>query len=121
MTVGSALAFDIAAVLIHEASHGAAARWLGYRPQPFTGLRPPRIGVRIAGKVPPAADALIALAGPSGNLLAALLLLAVQQRSAALVVGLLGVLSLLPWPARNDGARALAAARRHRAAAKAKS
>ena len=119
MTVGSALAFDIAAVLIHEASHGAAARWLGYRPQPFTGLRPPRIGVRIAGKVPPAADALIALAGPSGNLLAALLLLAVQQRSAALVVGLLGVLSLLPWPARNDGARALAAARRHRAAAKA--
>ena len=71
--------------------------------------------------MPPAADALIALAGPAGNLLAALLLLAVQQRSAALVVGLLGVLSLLPWPARNDGARALSAARRHRAAAKAKS
>ena len=45
----------------------------------------------------------------------------VRITAAALVVGLLGVLSLLPWPARNDGARALAAARRHRAAAKAKS
>jgi hypothetical protein len=64
--------------------------------------------------------AVIALAGPSGNLVLALLLLAVQQRSAALVVGLLGVLSSLPWPAGNDGARALAAARRHRATAKGK-
>ena len=43
------------------------------------------------------------------------------EREAALMVGLLGVLSLVPWPARNDGARALAAARRHRATAKPKS
>jgi hypothetical protein len=118
MTPGAAIAFDIAAVLIHEASHGAAARWLGYEPQPFIGLRPPRIGVRIQGPVQPAADALIALAGPCGNLAAALLMLAVQQREAALLFGLLGVASLLPWPARNDGARALAAARQHRERAK---
>ena len=114
MTLGAALAFDIAAVLIHEASHGAAARWLGYEPQPFIGLWPPRLGVRIEGPVQPAADALIALAGPCGNLAAALLMFTVQQQEAALLFGLLGVASLLPWPARNDGARALAAARRHR-------
>jgi hypothetical protein len=114
MTFGALLALDIAAVLIHEASHGAAARWLGYEPQLFVGLRPPRVGVRIRGPVQPAADALIALAGPCGNLAAAFLMLAVQQGEAALLFGLLGAASLLPWPARNDGARALAAARRHR-------
>jgi len=70
--------------------------------------------VRIEGPVQPAADALIALAGPCGNLAAALLMFTVQQQEAALLFGLLGVASLLPWPARNDGARALAAARRHR-------
>ena len=66
------------------------------------------------GAVHPAADALIALAGPAGNLVAALLLVSAQQRTAALVFALLGVVSLLPWPARNDGAHALAAVRQHR-------
>jgi hypothetical protein len=111
------LAVDIAAVLIHEAAHGAAARWLGYDAQPFVGLRPLRVGVRIKGPIQPAADALIALAGPVGNLAAALLLVALQQREAALIFGLFGVASLLPWPTRNDGAHALAAARRHRGSA----
>jgi hypothetical protein len=109
------MAFEVAAVLIHEASHGAAARWLGYEPELFAGRRPPRIGVRIRGPVPPAADALIALAGPVGNLAAALLLAGIQQREAALIFGLFGFASLLPWPTRNDGAHALAAVRRHRA------
>jgi len=114
VTFQAALVFDLAAVFIHEASHGAAARWLGYRTKPFAGLRPPRIGLRVKGPVQPAADALIALAGPIGNLVAAFLLLAVEQRQAAFVFALLGVVSLLPWPSRNDGAHALAAARRHR-------
>jgi hypothetical protein len=114
ISFGAALVLDLAAVLVHEASHAAAARWLGYRPHPFVGLRPPRIGVKIEGAVHPAADALIALAGPAGNLAAALLLVSVQQRTAALVFALLGVASLLPWPARNDGAHALAAVRQHR-------
>jgi hypothetical protein len=120
MTLGALLAFDIAAVLIHEASHGAAARWLGYEAQPFVAFRPPRIGVRIEGPVQPAADALIALAGPCGNLATALLMLAVHQGEAALLFGLLGAASLLPWPARNDGARAVAAARLHRARVRAR-